>query len=232
MSKHDPLRVFIGYDPRQPIAYNVLQHSIVRHSSRPVAITPLILSQLPIKRRGLTEFTFSRFLVPYLCGFRGQAVFMDADMVVTGDIAELLAGQNANTSAVSVMQDQAPFEWASMMHFNAGACLRLKPEFIDDEKNALFDLAWAPYVGKLAPEWNHCVGYQEPKEAKLYHFTQGIPHWYECMGLPEDAVWHEERKALTHSVPWRDLMSGSVHAEPVMKRLVKRCMGQSKRATT
>ena len=118
--------VFIGYDPRQPLAYNVLQHSIVRHSSRPVAITPLILSQLPMKRRGLTEFTFSRFLVPYLCGFKGKALFLDADMVVTGDISELF--EQDELYAVAVQQDQPKFEWPSVMFFNCGACIRLTPE--------------------------------------------------------------------------------------------------------
>lgn len=215
-----PHRVFIGYDPRQPLAYNVLQHSIARHASHPVAITPLILRQLPIKRRGLTEFTFSRFLVPYLCGFKGRAVFMDADMVVTGDIAELFESDDMN--AVSVMQDQPAFEWASVMVFNCGSCLRLTPEFIDDEKNKLFDLAWAPYVGKLPQEWNHCVGYQEPKEAKLYHYTQGLPCWPETRGLPEDAAFDEEVDLLTGSVSWNDLMGQSVHREPVLRRMLRR----------
>src|SRR5437879_2363173 len=104
------LRIFIGYDPRQPIAYNVLQHSIIRHASRPVAITPLILAQLPIKRRGLTEFTYSRFLVPWLCHYQGQAVFLDSDMIVKGDIAELFFKFNAD---VAMMIEQAEFEWAS-----------------------------------------------------------------------------------------------------------------------
>lgn len=216
----DPLRVFIGYDPRQPLAYNVLQHSIIRKASRPVAITPLVLSQLPIKRRGLTEFTYSRFLVPYLCAFKGQAVFMDADMVVDDDIAELFA--SAGMSAVSVMQEQPEFEWASVMFFNCGACLRLTPEFIDDPKNRLFDMAWAPSVGTLPAHWNHCVGYQEPKGASLYHFTQGLPCWPETAGLPEDEVWQEEREALTASVTWKELMGNSVHAEPVLRRLIKR----------
>jgi hypothetical protein len=216
----DSLRIFIGYEPRQPLAYNVLQHSILRHSSKPISITPLVLSQLPIKRRGLTEFTYSRFLVPYLCGFKGKAVFMDADMVVTGDIAELF--EHGGINAVSVMQQQAKFEWASVMLFNCGACLRLTPEFIDDEKNKLFDLEWAPYVGDLPPEWNHCVGYAEPAESKLYHFTQGLPCWYETRGLPEDQVWEQERKAMQHSVSWKDLMGRSVHAEPVLTRLYKR----------
>lgn len=214
------IRVFIGYEPRQPLAYNVLQHSIVRHASRPVSITPLILSQLPIKRRGLTEFTYSRFLVPWLCGFRGKAVFMDADMVVKGDIAELF--DSDNMSAVSVMQDQPKFEWASVMLFNCGSCLRLRPEFIDDEKNKLFDLEWAPSVGGLPADWNHCVGYMEPKEAKLYHYTQGLPCWHETAGLPEDQHWNEEQDMLNATVDWKTLMGKSVHAEPVLRRMFAR----------
>jgi hypothetical protein len=219
------LRVFIGYDPRQPLAYSVLQHSIVKNSSKPVAITPLILSQLPIKRRGLTEFTFSRFLVPWLCNFKGKAVFLDADMVVTGDIAELFSDEADDMSAVLVMQDQARFEWGSVMLFRCGSCLKLTPEFIDNEENNLLDLSWAPYIGHLPAEWNHCAGYMKAKEAKLYHFTQGIPCWYETQGLSEDTIWHEAKKAATHTVPWRDLMGTSVHAAPTMRRMIAKCMG-------
>lgn len=211
------LRVFIGFDPRQPLAYNVLQYSIIRNSSVPVSITPLVLSQLPLKRRGLTEFTYSRFLVPYLCGFKGQAVFMDADMVVTGDIKELFESE-CSMNAVSVMMDQPKFEWASVMLFSNASCHKLTPEFIDDERNALFDLAWAPYVGALNPEWNHCVRYQEPKEAKLYHYTMGLPCWQETAGAEEDQVWVDAFHEMQSTVSWRELMGNSVHAKETMRR--------------
>lgn len=141
-------------------------------------------------------------------------------MVVTADIAELF--EHGGMSAVSVMDGQARFEWASAMLFNCGACLELTPEYIDDEANKLFDFAWAPYMGSLPPEWNHCVGYAEPAEAKLYHYTQGLPCFYETLGLPEDAAWNTERKAMLHSVSWTELMGKSVHAEPVLNRLYKR----------
>lgn len=215
------LNVFIGYDPRQPLAYNVLQHSIVRKASEPVRITPLILKQLPIKRRGLTEFTYSRFLVPYLAGYVYDGLFLDADMVVTGDIAELFK-QRDLTCSVQVMQDQPKFEWASAMLFNNGKCKNLTPEFIDDERNNLFDLAWAEKVGTITPEWNHCVGYQEPKEAKLHHYTQGLPCWYETQGNPEDEHWLKEHDAMNGTVSWKELMGTSVHAKPTLKRLYDR----------
>ena len=67
------IRVFIGFDPRQPLAFNVCASSIVRAASKPVAITALTLKTLPIKRQGLTQFTYSRFLVPHLCNYEGRA---------------------------------------------------------------------------------------------------------------------------------------------------------------
>lgn len=213
------LRVFIGYDPRQPLAYNTLQHSIVRHSSVPVSITPLILSQLPLKRRGLTEFTYSRFLVPYLCNYQGPAVFMDADIVVKGDIKELFDA--ADGSAVQVMKAQPKFEWASVMLFDCSKCEVLTPEYVETHPD-LFSLDWAPIIGEIPDDFNHCVGYQEPKKAKLYHYTQGLPCWPETSGLPEDAAWVEEAKLINKSVSWKELMGKSVHATPVLKRYFQR----------
>src|SRR5438093_1307262 len=86
-----PLRIFIGYDHRQAIAYNVLQFSLHRRSSKPLSITPLVLPTLPMTRQGLTPFTFSRFLVPWLCDFRGWALFLDIDFLAQGDVAGLFA---------------------------------------------------------------------------------------------------------------------------------------------
>jgi lipopolysaccharide biosynthesis glycosyltransferase len=207
------LRVFIGRDERQPIAYNVLADSIVRHASRTVSITALNLRALPIKRRGLTQFTFSRFLVPYLCGYEGKALFLDADMVVTGDIAELFES-DIDSHQVLVNKDQQPFEWASAMLFDCAACPVLTPEFIDNPKNGLLDFKWCENggVGAFAPEWNHAVGYAEPRTGvKLYHFTKGIPIWRETKGNVEDSVFHEAYKAMLHSVSHAELMGNSVH---------------------
>ena len=89
------IRVFIGYDPVEAVASSVLAHSIHVRASRPVQVAPVMLSQLGSvytrERNPLqsTEFSFSRFLVPWLCGFEGWAVFMDCDMLVRDDIARL-----------------------------------------------------------------------------------------------------------------------------------------------
>ena len=88
-----PFPIFIGYDPKEAVAYHVLEHSLRKHSSIPLAITPLSRNNLTavFKREQLanesTEFSFSRFLVPYLCRYQGWALFMDCDMLVLDDIA-------------------------------------------------------------------------------------------------------------------------------------------------
>lgn len=211
------MKIFIGVDPRQPVAWIVLANSIARHSSIPVEITPLILKQLPLKRRGLTEFTFSRFLVPWLCKFQGRALFLDADMVVTGDIAEL-AQLDDCASSVRVNQDQARFEWPSAMLLNNYNCQMLTPEYVENKANALFDLAWADHgVGSFDPNWNFCAGYTQAKGTeKLYHFTKGIPIWPETTGergTPQDDIWRKEAKIAVSSCSYAELMGGSVHAQ-------------------
>lgn len=226
-------RVFVGYDERQPVAYNVLQHSLHRYARGRVHVEPLMLDKLPITRKGLTQFTYSRFLVPWLCDYAGAAIFMDADVVVNGDIAELLA-QADGQSAVQVMKEQHKFEWASVMLFNNANCKILTPEYIDDPANKLLELEWAdqcgrpalgPSVGEFSPEWNHCVQRMPPAEAKLYHFTEGVPIWDEVRGSPLDEYWLDEYADMNMTVPWVELMGKSVHARPVLHRFLKRKFG-------
>ena len=89
------IRIFLGHDRQQPVLFHVLSHSLILRSSRPVSITPISLDHLtdvltrdrhPLQS---TEFSFSRFLAPYLCDYQGWALFMDNDCLVRGDIAEL-----------------------------------------------------------------------------------------------------------------------------------------------
>lgn len=179
-----------------------------------MAITALSLKTLPITRRGLTEFTFSRFLVPYLCGFQGTALFLDADMVVTSDIAELFDKADG-ISSVQVNKNQAKFEWPSAMLFNCARCTMLTPAYVDDRRNQLFDFAWATDgIGEFPGDWNHCVGYAPPRlDAKLYHFTKGVPVWRETRGNLEDNVFYDAMKHMLYTVSHAELMGNSVHAQ-------------------
>lgn len=106
----EPIRVFIGYDPREFEAYKVAEASLRRHASVPLEVQPLTLAEMreaglylrPTERRDgrlwdvisgapmATEFALTRFLVPHLAGYRGWALFCDCDFLFRADVAELL----------------------------------------------------------------------------------------------------------------------------------------------
>ena len=217
-----PLRIFVGVDERQPIAFSVAQHSIAQRSSKPVAITPLIQKQLPVKRRGLTSFTFTRYLVPWLCDFQGHALFVDADILLRGDIAQLPWDAPATVSVVphmAVVKNGEPvsvmFERNAVMLFNCAKCTKLTPEWIDDPRNSPNKLAdWAGTdIGELPKVWNHLVGYDKPNnEAQLAHFTMGIPCFPETKDDEFGAEWVETHRHMNGTVPWSEIMGPSVHA--------------------
>lgn len=216
------MKIFIGVDPRQPVAWIVLANSIARHSSIPVEITPLILKQLPLKRRGLTEFTFSRFLVPWLCKFQGRALFLDADMVVTGDIAEL-AQLDDCASSVRVNQELPAFEKPSMMLFNNYNCQTLTPGYVENPSNKMFDFEWADHgIGAFDPAWNVLCGYGDHRmNGKLFHLSKGLPIWPETTGIngtPQDNIWLKEAKIAVSSCSYQDLMGGSIHERPKLAK--------------
>lgn len=217
----EPFRIFIGYDTRQPIAFQVLAHSIWSRASLPVSITRLQLDQLPLKRTGLTEFTYSRYLVPYLCGYEGEAVFMDADMLCLADIADLYWICHNRLDSVSVVKNKLRFEWPSMMFFNNAHCKNLTLDVI--EKGQPQGMEWAHSVGEIPAEWNVLVGYDEPREdAKIVHYTQGIPCFEETKDSPYADEWMNELKSANSTVSWEAIMGNSVHKKPVMERIARK----------
>lgn len=198
------------------MAAQVLIHSIYTRASKPVAIVPLVLSQLPIKRRGLTEFTFSRYLAPWLSNYDGECIFLDADMLCLGDIYELAEIGRSNQKALSVVKNKQRFEWPSLMYFNSYQCRELTPEYIEEGKP--HTLEWCSDIGELPSEWNHIVGYDVPrKDAKLVHFTAGIPCFTETRHCEYSNEWQEEVKQTVYTVDWEEIMGTSVHRKVVGK---------------
>lgn len=211
----DMLRVFIGYDPRQPVAANVLQHSIQSRASRPVQIIRLQLNQLPMNRTGLTEFTFSRYTVPHLCGYSGRAIFMDADMLCLDDIYKLDEICAPQVSSVCVVKHEMRFEWPSLMYFNNPHCKNLTLKYIEEDQPQ--KLQWATSVGEIPAEWGHLVGYDDPrKNAKIVHFTCGLPCFEETKDCEYSKEWIAEHQHANGSVSWGEIMGPSVHARHVL----------------
>lgn len=212
------MRVFIGVDPRDAVSYNVLRWSIERRATKPVSVTPLILPQLPITRRGLTEFTFTRYAVPALCGHKGKGLFLDSDMLCLGNIEELFEFEFDDD--VAVVKNEQPFEWPSLMLFNCEGCRNLTVQYINDETTKPQTFEWARSVAGLPSEWNHCVGYDAPRDdAKLVHYTAGTPGFKERRACEYSEHWHAELKSLTAQSSWLEVHGRSVHRGRVLEEL-------------
>jgi len=210
------LKIFIGYDDRQILAFTALVQSIYETATRPVAVSPLILPTLPITRRGLTPFTFSRFLVPWLCNFEGQAIFMDADMLLVSDICELET-EVGDEFAVSVVRSLELYEQTSFMVFNCGHPDNkiLTPSFVQETDVQLHGLEWAKpqSIGSLDPKWNQLVGYQNIDTGSgNLHYTMGIPAFAETSTSDGVIEWRRMAQQATSATSWRDIMGTSVHA--------------------
>lgn len=175
---------------------------------------PLLLPQLPITRRGLTDFTFSRFLVPYLCGYEGAAIFVDSDIIVQDDIAKLFDHFD-DAAAVSVYKTTIAFERPAVMLFNNPRCKILTPDYIQDARNNPITLDWAEgRVGALPPRWHHIIPYDAPTDdMALIHYTQGVPAFAETAAQPHAERWHVEKDAALRCCAWEELMGASVHKQ-------------------
>lgn len=214
-NSNKPLQIFIGYDHRQPVSFQVLVQSIISKSSKPVSITPIIITQLPYKRTGLTPFTFSRFLTPWLCDFQGWALFIDIDIILMDDIAKLFELAD-DRYVVQVSKNRITYEWASVMLFNCEKNRILTPEYCETA-NGLHTISWCnpDEVGDIPNEWNHLVGYDKPrKDAKLVHYTQGVPCFNETIDSEWSEEWHNTHRYVNFAHPWIELMGNSKHALP------------------
>jgi hypothetical protein len=216
-----PLKIFIGFDERQIPASSALTQSILNKSSKPVALTPLVLSSLPITRAGLTPFTYSRFLTPWLCQYEGWALFMDNDTLVMDDIAKLFDFAD-DRYAIMVNKMIEPFEWASIMLFNCAhpANKAMTPEFLEDpdQSGAPHSFEWLgadkdDLIGAFPADWNHTVGYDKPRDdAKIAHYTMGVPAHPEIDGCEYSEQWHEVFDQTLSLLDWEGMMGNSVHA--------------------
>ncbi len=217
------IRVFIGYDAREAAAFGVLSHSIHARSSQPVAIAPLMLSQLAsVYRRERnplqsTDFSFSRFLTPYLCGYEGWAIFMDCDMLVLDDIAKLWNLRDERYAVQLVKHVHVPKEevkflgavqtkyekknWSSVMLMNCAKCAALTPDFVNAasglELHQFKWLASEALIGEISHRWNHLVGYDAPsRDASLVHYTIGGPYFEAYRDCEYAQEWFAERDAM------------------------------------
>lgn len=215
--------VYVGYDPRESVAFHTLSHSILRRSSMPIAVAPLVQSQLRrIYRRPRgptesTEFSMTRFLVPYLSDYSGWSIFMDCDMLCRTDIAALLNEMEKSDKAVLVCKhdyvpkterkflDQvqtkyARKNWSSLMLFNNERCRSLSVDYVNSASGLeLHRFAWVDdrAIGELPLEWNWLVGeYPYNPDARIVHFTIGGPYFEAYRDCDYAQEWFAEFESM------------------------------------
>jgi hypothetical protein len=215
------MRIFIGFDPAEEIAFSVFAHSIWERASKPVSITPIRIDQLPITRpwhpKQSNEFAFTRWLVPWMCNYQGWAVFADCDMLALDDLTKLESYFDPN-HAVSVVQHRyvpretekylgrqqtqyARKNWSSLILFNCERCTALSPEMVNRENGLyLHQFKWLEdeQIGSLPWQWNYLVGWDQGHDAKIVHYTTGGPWFHEYHGCEYTQEWEKERDAMLY----------------------------------
>ena len=219
------IRIFIGFDSKEEVAYHVLCASILRRTSVPVLFAPVALSTLKRvfnrERNPLqsTEFSFSRFLVPYLSGYDGWSIFMDNDMLVLDDIANLWNLRDDRYAVMCVQHDHNPLEntkflnqvqtkyerknWSSVMLMNNAKCTTLTPTYVETASGLdLHRFHWLEddAIGKLPAHWNHLVDYDPHlpiENISNLHYTEGGPFFADYRDCGYADKWIEEYKSTT-----------------------------------
>ena len=217
------MKVFVGYDTREDIAYQVCKHSIESKQSD-ASVRPLKQQELRdagwytrgIDKLASTEFTFTRFLIPELCNFNGWALFMDCDMILKTDIKQLFDQADDKYAVMCVQHDYSPSattkmdgqtqtiyprkNWSSVMLFNCGhkSNAKLTQNLINDPKITgayLHRFSWLKdkEVGELSPEWNWLVGHY--KEPK-----DGTP---KLIHYTEGGPWFENYRNCEYHQDWK-----------------------------
>lgn len=217
----EALRVFIGWDQREPEAYEVARFSLERRASIPLDITPI--KQPELAAQGLywrerdplaaTEFTYTRFLTPALAGYRGRALFCDCDFLWLADVAEFIACASAPKAVYCVQHDHRPPErtkmdgavqtvyprknWSSLMLFDCAhpSVRSLTPDVVNTESGAyLHRLQWVADddIGTLPVEWNWLEGWNEKP-------LTGTP---KAIHFTRGGPWFEQWRSVDYADLW------------------------------
>ena len=210
------INIFIGYDNKEKVAFNTLAYSIIKNSTKPVAITPIALNNIKddfVRERNnlsSTEFSFSRFIIPHLMNYQGWALFMDCDMLMKADIAELWRLRDDKYAVQVCKHDYVPKEktkflgqtqtaypkknWSSFMLMNCRKCTQLTPNYVNRASGLeLHQYKWLEgdhLIGELPLEWNWLVGeYSYKEDVKNVHYTKGGPYFKDYKGCDYNLDW-------------------------------------------
>ncbi len=215
-------RIFIGWDSRFPEPADVLRYSLLKHASIPLEIHYLKLDELHLERKhdplASTEFTYTRFLAPHLCNFRGKALFLDNDMLCFGDVKELDDLDMTPYALRVVQHDYSPTNtvkmygavqttyprknWSSMMLMDCGKLRLWSKDVVEMQTGAYlhrFQDIPDKQIGEVPKTWNTLDWMDDT--TKLIHYTNGGPWFAEYLNHPHAAIWfryRDEMRAAAH----------------------------------
>ena len=182
------LKIFVGWDPRENIAWQVCRHSILsRTDPREVSVTPLVQAELrsqglyyrDIDKKAATEFSLTRFLTPVLAGYEGYALFADCDFIFLTDIQKILNEIDIGKAVSVVKHDYQPTDthkmdgcvqyiyprknWSSFILFNCAneSNKALTPALVNSaDPSFLHRFSWLDdsEIGGLDRGWNYLEG--------------------------------------------------------------------------
>lgn len=222
------MQIYIGYDSKQPEASKVCEYSIRKHMPDAeiyhINRDELVNTNLWYRNDEdphSTEFTYTRFLTPYLNGYRGLAMFVDSDFIFTETLhlleTEICVNYPEMDKAVYVCQHpeytpkadtkffgqkQIKFprkNWSSLMVFDCSHPLtrQLRPDVVNTASpQYLHRLHWADeQIGNISLSWNFLCGEYVSYDVlppKGIHFTNGGP-FNNVHGQDFEELWYKLR---------------------------------------
>lgn len=229
------LNIYVGWDSREDVAYQVCKYSILKHS-KDVNVIPLKLPELVSRelyyrekdKLGSTEFTFSRFLVPYLNQYKGKAVFVDCDFLFTQDINNVLDHFDESKAVHCVQHNYVPSEtlkmdgklqyvyprknWSSFVLWNCEhpSNAQVDINMVNGQSGQfLHRFQWLDdeEIGMLPKTWNWLEGwYNYPDDSSApaaIHYTRGGPYFRNYTSVDGAELWLSYFEEMTGR-KWKD----------------------------
>ena len=214
------IKIVVGFDQREAVAYHTFTQSIIEKSTLPVSFIPLAIQTLADYKESHTDksndFIYSRFLTPYLMKFNGWAIFADGDMVCLSDIKELWDLKDESKALLVVKHDYKTKShqkylgninenyprknWSSVILWNCNHPKHkiLTPHFIANQTGKyLHRFSWLQDddIGELPKEWNWlATEYPANTHAKLIHYTLGTPCFKDYRNSEMSELWHQTQE--------------------------------------
>jgi hypothetical protein len=218
------LRIFIGWDSRFTEPARVLAESFRQNSTQPLDIRFLDKRHLEecygFRRKvddplASTEFTYTRFLVPWLCGYEGHALFCDNDMLCFGDASKLFPSPAIFNLALYVRKHEQHAvdgstkmggvpqtmyvrkNWSSLMIMNCAKLRAWTPEVVATASGArLHRFQDVPdnEIGAVPDGWNDLEHQYRAGVTQLLHWTEGGPYLAGCENCPHAELWRSARR--------------------------------------